>query len=58
MSPQVLGETFTNDPAKPAAATLPFTGAPVLPTSLLAVGLILSGVVLLYSVRRHQRQMQ
>ncbi len=52
---QVLGVTFTQPPPKtPPVAVLPFTGQPVLQTTLVAIGLLLAGGLLVASSRRHR----
>lgn len=52
---QVLGTTFTQPPPKtPPVAVLPFTGQPVLQTTLVAIGLLLTGGLLVASSRRHR----
>jgi hypothetical protein len=51
----VLGVTFTNKPpAKPPVAVLPFTGMPLLPTTLFGFALLLAGTLLIGSSRRHR----
>jgi hypothetical protein len=55
----VLGITFNNPPATPPVksapgATLPFTGMPLLPTALAGLGLLLTGLLLVGSTRRHR----
>ena len=51
----VLGVTFTQPPPKtPPVAVLPFTGQPVLQTTLVAIGLVLAGGLLVASSRRHR----
>jgi hypothetical protein len=51
----VLGVTFTQPPPKtPPVAVLPFTGQPVLQTTLVAIGLLLAGGLLVASSRRHR----
>lgn len=57
--PTVLGITFNNPPAAPPAksapgAVLPFTGMPLVPTALAGVGLLLTGLLLVGSSRRHR----
>jgi hypothetical protein len=47
----VLGTTFTKPPP---VAVLPFTGQPILQTTLVAFGLLLAGGLLLGSSRRHR----
>jgi hypothetical protein len=52
---QVLGVTFTNKPpAKPPVAVLPFTGMPLLQTTLFGFALLLAGTLLIGSSRRHR----
>jgi hypothetical protein len=52
---QVLGTTFTQPPPKaPPVAVLPFTGQPILQTTLVAFGLLLAGGLLVGSSRRHR----
>jgi hypothetical protein len=52
---QVLGTTFTQPPPKaPPVAVLPFTGQPILQTTLVAIGLLLAGGLLIGSSRRHR----
>jgi hypothetical protein len=52
---QVLGTTFTQPPPKaPPVAVLPFTGQPILQTTLVAIGLLLAGGLLVGSSRRHR----
>ena len=49
----VLGVTFTQPPSKtPPVAVLPFTGQPILQTSLVAFALLLTGGLLIGSSRR------
>jgi len=51
----VLGVTFTQPPPKtPPVAVLPFTGQPILQTTLVAFGLLLAGGLLIGSSRRHR----
>ena len=52
----VLGVTFTQPPPKktPPTAVLPFTGQPILQTTLVAIGLLLTGGLLVGSSRRHR----
>jgi hypothetical protein len=51
----VLGVTFTQPPPKkPPVAVLPFTGQPILQTTLVAFGLLLTGGLLIGSSRRHR----
>jgi len=52
----VLGVTFTQKPpaAKPPVAVLPFTGMPLLPTTLFGFALLLAGTLLIGSSRRHR----
>lgn len=55
----VLGVTFNNPPAAPPAkpapgAVLPFTGMPLVPTALAGLGLLLTGLLLVGSSRRHR----
>jgi hypothetical protein len=51
----VLGVTFTQPPPKaPPTAVLPFTGQPILQTTLVAFGLLLAGGLLIGSSRRHR----
>jgi len=55
----VLGITFNNPPATPPVksapgAVLPFTGTPILPTALAGLGLLLTGLLLVGSSRRHR----
>jgi hypothetical protein len=47
----VLGVTFTQPPPK---QVLPFTGQPILQTTLVAIGLLLAGGLLIGSSRRHR----
>jgi hypothetical protein len=52
---QVLGVTFTQPPPKtPPVAVLPFTGQPILQTTIVAFGLLLAGGLLIGSSRRHR----
>lgn len=53
VTPSVLGVTFVNPPAATPAATLPFTGMPLLPTVLVGFGLLMTGALLVGSSRRH-----
>jgi hypothetical protein len=51
----VLGTTFTQPPPKtPPVAVLPFTGQPILQTSIVAFALLLAGGLLIGSSRRHR----
>ena len=51
----VLGVTFTQPPPKtPPVAVLPFTGQPVVQTTLVGIGLLLAGGLLVASSRRHR----
>lgn len=51
----VLGVTFTQPPPKtPPTAVLPFTGQPILQTSIVAFALLLTGGLLIGSSRRHR----
>jgi hypothetical protein len=55
----VLGITFNNPPAAPPVksapgAVLPFTGMPLVPTALAGIGLLLTGLLLVGSSRRHR----
>jgi hypothetical protein len=55
----VLGITFNNLPATPPVksapgAVLPFTGLPLVPTALAGFGLLLTGLLLVGSSRRHR----
>jgi hypothetical protein len=52
---QVLGTTFTQPPPKtPPVGVLPFTGQPILQTTVVAIGLLLAGGLLVGSSRRHR----
>jgi hypothetical protein len=52
---KVLGVTFTSKPpAKPPVAVLPFTGMPLLQTTLFGFALLLAGTLLVGSSRRHR----
>jgi hypothetical protein len=55
-SPSVLGITFNQPPpAKtPPSATLPFTGMPLIGTVVAGIGLLLGGLLLVGSSRRHR----
>jgi hypothetical protein len=55
-SPSVLGITFNQPPpAKtPPSATLPFTGMPLVGTVVAGIALLLSGLLLVGSSRRHR----
>jgi hypothetical protein len=52
----VLGVTFTQPPPvkTPPTAVLPFTGQPILQTTVVAVALLLAGGLLIGSSRRHR----
>jgi hypothetical protein len=56
VTPSVLGITIVKSPptATPPAASLPFTGLPLVPMLGLAFGLVLVGGLLMGSVRRHR----
>jgi hypothetical protein len=55
-SPSVLGITFNQPPPakSPPSATLPFTGMPLIGTVVAGLGLLLGGVLLVGSSRRHR----
>jgi hypothetical protein len=55
VSPSVLGVTFVAPTVKSTAAALPFNGMPLLPTSLVGIGFVLAGALLVGSARRHTK---